>query len=408
MKILQINKFFYIKGGTDRYFFEVVKLLRNHGHRVASFSMQDKRNIKSRWSKYFVSNISFEDTEIRGSIYKIIRMIYSVEARRKISVLLDIWKPDIAHLHSIYHHLSPSILIELKKRNIPIVQTLHDYHLISPNHSLFHKRQVCEITKPDRFYKALFHKCVKDSFLATGAEILEKYIHKYLGWEKNNIDYFLVPSEFMKNKLIEYNLPEEKLIHLPNFVNYHNFRRVSQKEEYILYFGRLSSEKGLMFLLHALSNLPNIKLKIIGSGPEMNSLRDECRVLKLQNIEFLGFKEGKSLVEIIENCKFSILPSLWYENCPISVLESSILEKPVIASKIGGIQEMIKDSYNGFLFEPGNIEDCREKILKLWNNTALCRKMGKNAREYVEKNFGPEEHYRKLMEIYQMAIKKHL
>src|SRR3989344_3962614 len=177
MKILQINKFFYVRGGTSRYFFEVSSLLKSHGHEIAFFSMLDKHNFKSNWSKYFVSNISFDKIKFYQYPQIILRTLYSIEARKKITLLLDNFKPDIAHIHSIYHQISPSILLELKKRNIPIVQTLHDYHLISPNHTLFHNGRICEITKKRNYWKAIFHRCVKQSYSASFLESVEQYLH---------------------------------------------------------------------------------------------------------------------------------------------------------------------------------------------------------------------------------------
>src|SRR3989344_6561866 len=171
MKILQINKFYHIHGGTDRYFFEVSKLLKKHNHKVAFFSTEDKKNNKTKWSKFFVENFSFDKTNINNFFRLFPNYIFSLSAYNKINQLLDYFQPDLVHLHSIYHHLTPSILIALKNRNIPIVQTVEDYHLVSPNYNLFHDGGICEITKPNKFHKSAFHKCVKGSYLYSFAEV---------------------------------------------------------------------------------------------------------------------------------------------------------------------------------------------------------------------------------------------
>lgn len=407
MKILQINKFFFVNGGSSRCFFEVSKALRLYGHKVAYFSMINPNKQNSEWSKYFVSIITYEKLDIRRLPSILVRMFYSFEARKKISRLLDEFKPDIAHSHNIYHHISPSIIFEIKRRKIPIIQTLHDYHLIAPNYNLFHDNKICEITKPNIFYKALFHKCVKNSYFFSLAEVIEKYFHHWLGWERNYIDYFIAPSMFMRKKLIEYGLPKEKIIHLPHFIDSTKYKPNYEIGNYILYFGRLSPEKGIKYLIQVMKLLPKIKLIIAGRGSQEQELRMMNQELGNKNVEFVGFQEGARLKKLIAGSRFTILPSVWFENSPNSILESYACGKPVLGSRIGGIPEILHNMVNGIFFEPGNEDDLADKIDTLWNNPALCKKLGKNAREYVEKNFGPEEHYECLMDIYKKAINLH-
>lgn len=407
MKILQINKFHYVEGGTEKYYLELSKLLERHNNEVAYFSMDDNKNLPSTLSKYFVSNISFREVDLKSGFKFLKRMIYSNEAVRKINKLLDQFHPDIAHIHNIYNHISPSILPEIKKRGIPIVQTVHDYHQLAPNRNLFHDGKICEVTKPDKYYKALLHRCVKGSYLATFANIITLYIHRMFGLYNNNVDYFIAPSMFVKNLLIEYGFNPKKIIYLPNFVDIDDSVTTgnsSNVQKYILYFGRFSVEKGLIFLLKVAKNLPNINFKLVGRGPQEEILRNITKKKRLRNVEFLDHRESKRLNPIISDSYFTILTSIWYENLPNSILESFILGKPVIASNIGGIPEVIENDSTGFLFETGNTEDCISKIKKLWNNPYLVKKMGENARSYVKKRFNPERHHKQLMNIYKKAI----
>lgn len=404
MKILQINKFFYIRSGASRYFFELSKLLKSHSHDISYFSMQDERNQKSDWSRYFVSNISFEKVEFRNFPRIFTRMFYSFEARRNISKLLDEYQPDIAHIHSIYHQISPSIILELKKRKIPIVQTLHDYHIISPNHTLYHDGKVCEITKKREYYKAIYHKCVKNSYMASLTEVLEQYLHYLSGVYFKNIDTFIAPSNFMTNKLLEYGIPKSKLITLYNFCDYREYEPHFESGENILFFGRLSSEKGLDFLFKVMEELPNIKLMIVGQGSMENDLKYYKKNKRLKNISLLGYKTDKELKTIIYKCKFVILPSVTYDIFPTSIMEAFASGKPVIGSRIGGIPELIKDGFNGFLFNTNDKNDCKEKINKLWKYPKTCYRFGKNARDYLETNLSPENHYKKLLNIYKKVI----
>lgn len=410
MKILQINKFHYIEGGTERYYLELSKVLERHGHEIAHFSMQDPRNFKSKWSKYFVSNLSFRNVDYRLGLKIIGRMIYSIEAKKKINELLDSFTPNIVHIHNIYNHISPSILPEIKKRNIPIVQTIHDYHLIAPNKNLFHGEKICEITKKNVYYKAIFHRCIKNSYSASFLTAITMYIHRFSKIYLDNIDHFLTPSKFIKQKLIEYGFNAEKITVIPNFITIDgNIKKesIKIKKNYILYIGRLSSEKGLDFLLEIVRKLPNIHFKIAGTGPQESQLRKKSKKYGLKNIFFLGYQPEWRRKWLIKNSYFSIFPSLWYEGFGLVVLESNVYGKPLIASRIGGISEVIEDKITGLLFEPGNINDCIEKILTMWKNTKLVRELGKNARVRVFQDFNERAHYNRLMQVYQAVMKKY-
>ncbi|MEK7072270.1 MAG: glycosyltransferase family 4 protein, partial [Patescibacteria group bacterium] len=372
--------------------------------------MHEEINKNTKWSKYFVSYVSFKNINLNNGLNVISRMIYSLEARKKLSYLLDNFTPDIAHVHNIYHQISPSIISELKKRNIPIIHTVGDYHLISPHHNnLFHNGNICEVTKKHRYYNAIIHKCVKNSYIASFVEVLEQYIHWVLGLYTKNVDYYISPSTFLKHKLIEHGFPESKLLILPYFIESKKYDVNFSKKSYVLYFGRLSPEKGLRFLLTVMKFLPHIQLKVIGKGSEGEVLKMIVKKENIQNIQIIDqFIPEYLLRRFLNKSAFVILPSISMETFGISILESFASGKPIVASRIGAIPETIKDGYNGFLFESGNVDDCAEKISKLWNNPTLCKKMGKNARKYVEKNFSSEEHYKKLMNIYKKAIELHI
>lgn len=406
MNILQVNKFFYIRDGTSRYFFNVSELLRKYGHVVSFFSMKHPKNKPCRQSKYFVSNISFEKNKLSDPLKIVTRIFYSFEARNQIKKLLDKMNIDIAHIHSIYHHISPSILVEIKKRKIPIVMTVHDYHLIAPNYLLFHNGKICEVTKPSKYYKALFHKCVRNSYIASLAEFIEKYINNLFNWERNLIDIFITPTNFVKGKLIEYGFSKDKIVVLPLFIDYKNYKPNYHPGKYILYFGGLYEQKGVEFLIKVMENLPKIPCLIVGDGSERNRLQNIIKKEKINNVELLGHIEDSKLIELVSNSCFTVMPSKWFEGFGLVNLEAHACGKPVVASQIGGIPDVVEDGVTGFLFKPGSIEDCMEKIQKIWNNPSLVKKMGRNAREKTERDFSPEDHYKKLLEIYQLATKK--
>lgn len=409
MKILQIHRYFHIEGGAERYFFEISRLLTNQGHKVAFFSMKDERNINSRWNSYFVRNISLNDQNVISRLRLIERLFLGTEVKNKLNQLLDEFEPEIVHLHDLNIFITPLILQVLNKRNIPIVQTVHDNQVLAfPGASLFHDGKICEITRKRKYYKAIIHNCVPGSRLFTALYVSAQYLYQLLNLY-NYIDYFITPSYFLGKKLVEYGFDKNKIYHLPYFVNSNkkiqiNFKNV--KQDYILFFGRLVPEKGIQILIEAVKFLSHVKLIIAGTGDKryIKELKKQSR--KIGVVEFTGFQNGYKLNNLIKKCRFTVLPSLWCENLPNSILESFTFGKPVIASDIGGIPEIVKDGYNGFLVQPGNVEDLAEKINKVWHNPSLCKKIGRNAREYVEKNFGPKEHYKKLMDVYKKAMHK--
>lgn len=402
MRVLQINKYHHIEGGAERYYLGLSNLLKKKGLEVAHFSMHNPKNEQSNWEKYFVSNISFKSVSPRNGWKILGRMIYSFEAKNKIGKLLDVFRPDIVHIHGIYYHISPSILLEIKKRKIPVVYTLHDYHLLTPNITFFHDGKICEITKKNNFYKAVLHKCVKDSYFASFLAATTLQIHRAFNIYKKNVDYFIAPSLFMKNKTIEYGFDPEQILHLPNFVECSK-KKTKSKGDYVLFFGKISEQKGLSLFIELARKLPNINFKIAGSGSDESFFKNKVKSYGLKNIFFLGFLPQNKLQRVISGSSFTIAPSLWYENQPYSILESFTFEKPVVASRIGGIPELVEDGKNGILFEPGNVKECSEKVTRLWANPKLVKKMGIYARQKVKRDFNPEEHYNKLLEIYKKA-----
>lgn len=406
MRILQVNKYHYIAGGAEKYYFDLSNLLSQKGHTVAHFSMRSPENTKSKWSKYFVSNLSFNNVTVKNGWSVLTKMAYSPESRQKIGLLIDEFRPDLVHLHNIYFHISPSILLELKKRSIPVVMTLHDYNLITPNVTFFHGGKICEISRKRKFYRTIFHRCVKNSYFASFLAASALQIHRSLRMYEGCVDAFIAPSLFMKKKMTEYGFDAGKIYHLPNFVSFQKKKNL-HKGEYVFYFGSFYEHKGVHLLLKAAQALPEISFKIAGDGPEERNLKRLAGRLKLKNVDFLGRLDSGNLSGIIGGSAFCVIPSLWYENLPYSVLESFAKGKPVVASRIGGIPELVKDGKNGFLFEPGNVDELSEKIRFLWERPGAIMKMGNTAQRVAEDKYNSELHYDKLMKIYKEVLSKY-
>jgi len=411
VKILQINKFYHQKGksgGTGRYLLSLIDLLKKHNHQIQVFATKDKNCLPSIYSPYFVEEQDFSQPKLSSKIIlKGIKFIYSFEAKRKIEKLIKDEKPDLAHLHNIYHHITPSILPVLKKYNIPVVQTLHDFHLISPNYSLYSEKSgVHEECSHGKYWKAIIHKCIKNSRMAGILVIIRMYFEKLSGIYLKNVDSFLAPSNFLRQKYIENGFPVNKIIFLRPFIDLKKYKPKFSSGNYVLYFGRIHSQKGVRLLLEAASQLPNIYFKIVGTGKEKESLLALVEERELKNIEIIGPQYGNVLKNTIRNAAFVVVPSLSYENAPFVALEAFALGKPVIASNLGGLPELIKHKSTGLLFKAGDVEDLKEKILSLSPYPCLIRTMGVQARLFMEKNFSPEKHYQDLMNIYKKALQR--
>lgn len=402
MKILQINKFYYLKGGSERHVFSLSRLLREAGYEVVPFAMADENNEITPYSRYFSRPVSLENFNLKN----IFKLFYNREAAKKLEELIKSERPDIAHLHNISGQLSSSVINVLKKYNIPIVQTLHDYKLICPNYKLFSGGKACYKCRGGKYYNCLFNKCVKDSYLKSLLATLEAYYcRRKDAYEK--IDLFIAPSRFMKDICLSFGIAEEKIKTLNNFIVKPApvLRKEISSEPYLLYYGRLAEEKGIEVLVRAIAlTEEKIKLKIIGAGLDFRKIKNLIEELKLANrIEMLGPKYGEELNNYIVNSVAVVIPSIWPENFPYVVLETMSLGKPVIASAVGGLKEMVRDGENGFLFEPESVKNLALAIDKLLR--ADKEKLSRAALLSSEK-YGPKAYFSEIMKIYQSLIDK--
>lgn len=407
MKILHINKYFYLKGGAERCFFEWGNYLESKGHKVIPFSMKHVRNYRSTYDSFFSSQIDFNSQYGILNKFKIgLRSIYSIEARRNLSRLIKETKPDIAHIHSICYQLTSSVLFVLKEYKIPIIQTAHEYKHICPNQRLLNSytQNKCEACKGGKYYMSVVNRCIKGSVSQSFVGFAEAYLNDFLKAREKCINTIITPSLFLKRKLIEFSINKTNITNIPNFIVTNDYVPSYSFSNYIVYFGHLSEMKGIRTLITAMSFIRKAKLLVVGEGELRNELEEIVSKTKLDNVDFIGYKQGDELKEIIRNSMFVVVPSEWYENFPYSVLESLALGKPVIGSSIGGIPEMIDDGVNGFLFRSGDVEDLTSKIKFLIDNKQLLPGMGRKARQKVENKFNVELHYKALMNIYDKAL----
>ncbi|KAA3657350.1 MAG: glycosyltransferase family 1 protein [Calditrichaeota bacterium] len=404
-----IDKYYFIKGGAERYYFELTKVLEAHGHKVIPFSMQHPENFETEYSDYFVPKIEFNGLsptqKLRQTPDILERIIYSRKAKKAVTKLIEKTKPDIAHLHMIDHQLSPSILHAFRDAGVPVIQTCHQYKLVCPSYRLFvmHKNQICERCIDGDYYHAISQKCLKNSRSASAVVTVESYIHK---WMKiyDHIDLFHVPSRFLGEKLIEGGFPKEKIWHNFYTINLDDYPFHPEYKDYCLYFGRLSEEKGIQTLLRAMQHAKKTKLLVAGDGPYRPHLEHLKTELGLDNVTFLGNKGGTELVDLVQNARFIVVPSEWYDNSPLVIYEAFSMGKPAIVSTMGGMPELVDDGINGFHFEAGNKTELAEKISTLWQDDALVSKFSKNARYKADNEFSPDAHYKNIIQIYENLV----
>lgn len=408
MKILSINKYFYPRGGSENSFFSRNEALRRHGHTVIEFSMKHPWNCKSDYEDFFISEIDYVSKKVGDKIHSAFSLLYSFKARRKLEELIRKTRPDIANLHNIYHQFSPSIFHTLKENKIPIILTLHDYKVVCGCYSLFCNGRICEACKQGRHYNCFLNKCVKGSRTRSFVNTLEMYLHHKMLHIYDLVDVFISPSSFLIDKIKEMGF-KGRAVHLFNCVDVEKYQpQYSWKDDSIVYFGRLSAEKGLGTLIRAMESFPDVTLKIIGEGPLRTELESLTKKLGLRNIEFLGYKTGDYLNNEIINSMFLVLPSEWYENNPRSVIEGFALGKPTIGARIGGIPELVQNEKTGLTFEPRNVEDLKSKICRMLRNKDMIIEMGKNGRKFVEEGLNYDRHYEKFIRICNELLNKNV
>jgi len=413
MNILFLNNYHYIRGGSERVFFGEMDLLRANGQKVQSFARAHADDVSCETASFFPPHIETESVSLSWRGLKTFReILYSTTARTALKKLLLSFRPDIVHAHNIYGRLTSAVLDLLRAEQIPVVMTLHDYKLICPSYKLMRNHRVCEDCRGGRYYMAIKNRCHKNSAAASAAYALESGFNDWLGKYRKNIRFFIAPSRFLKNKLIDFGWDAEQIVYVPNFVdpaeqeqNGSSADNADKAGNYFLYFGRLSQEKGVEDLVRAFMRLPDnaVRLRIAGDGP----LKSELTTLAAQDarISFEGYLSGNRLRDMISGARAVVVPSKWYENAPLSILEAMAAGKPIIGAAIGGIPEMVRDNVTGYLFAPGDLADLTNKmqvVLQAPPENLVI--MGRAARNAVASEFNPRTHYDQLMAVYARAL----
>lgn len=409
MNILIVNTFHFFGGGDSTYTFNLADMLQQKGHEVAFFAMQDGRNLPDPNSDFFVNHIDFKELNQSKSIFtgfKVAsRVIYSRETRKKFAKVLDRFQPDIVHLQNIHGHIGPSVIFEAKKRNLPVVWTLHDYKMVCPNNhfSIDTTGEICEACRRNKYYQAIIKRCKKGSILASIMASIEAYAHRLMHL-RERVDLFLTPSVFLRTKLLESGFSPSRVVHLPLFLPDEMFHGNIKDKGYLLFMSKLDPIKGIFPLLEACARVP--KVNFIFAGCVEETVERHVQQVLPKNANYVGMKHGNELRKLLLGARAVILPSLWYENQPFTITEAFATGKPVIASDLGGMTELVQHDERGLLVQPGNVNALVEAIQLINRHPEKTRQMGRKAQDYARKEHGAKNHYQRLMQIYNNIIER--
>ena len=402
MKILMVNKFLYPRGGSESYMLYLAEHLKKIGHEIQFFGMYDENNTVGNESGLYTQNMDFHSKGLSRFLYPF-KIVYSFEAKKKIMQVIDDFKPDIVHMNNINFQLTPSIIYGIKKKGIPLVQTVHDYQMICPNHLLynFDKNIPCEKCTQGSHLNCIKNKCIHASKIKSIIGVIEAKFYSLLKTYKK-VDLFVCPSNFLENKLIsskEYYKGKTKTIH--NFINKEKFSgNAGETDSYIVYVGRLSKEKGIENIKGAAKLLPEYNFIIAGNGPDEYMLKD------IPNVKLAGFLSGDELTSLMAKAKVLLLPSVCYENCPLSILEAHALGVPVVTMNSGGMAELVKNGVTGTLVDESTPEGIAVKLKETLENEDYYNKLKENCKNEKDNILSVESYAEILIEEYEKLVKR--
>jgi glycosyltransferase involved in cell wall biosynthesis len=401
VRLLNVNSYHYRRGGSDAVYLDHAALFESRGHDIAYFSMRHPMNLASPWDRFFVEELEFGgDYSLLEKLRMASKVVYSFESQRKLGALLDTFEADIAHLHCIYHHLSPSILPTLKQRGVRTVMTAHDLKLACPAYKMMNAEGICEKCRTGSVVNVVKNRCIKGSLAASAIVAVESGLQRYMDTYRRHLDAVVAPSRFFKAKLCEWGWPEEKIHYVPNFVDPGAVPNKSASGPYFLYFGRLAPEKGVSTLIQAAARAGST-LVLAGTGPEEERLRGVADKLNA-DVTFVGFVAGDPLRKLVRDARAVVLPSEWYENAPMSLLEAFSQQTPCIGARIGGIPELIEEDVNGMTFRSADVDELTESLARFASFSETRRhEMGLAARQMVVERFSRDRYIDGMTTVYR-------
>jgi len=402
MKIVLANNYYFLRGGSERVLFDDQRALAAAGHDVRPFAPFDERNNAANSAAFFPHLTDYSTARGLGLAQAAINLVYSTSAGKAFAAFLDDFRPDLIHCHNIYGRLTTAVLDEAKRRRIPVVMTVHDQKLTCPAYLGLRQGEPCQLCQDGKYWRCLRWKCHKQSTGASLVYTIESYFNRF-GEKYDAISRFMCPSRFMQAALIDSGIAKERTAHHSNALPVDEYIPKFEPGEYVLYAGRLSAEKGLMTMLEAFDRT-SIPLRIAGTGPLEAEVRNWIDSHSVP-VQMEGFCDGARLAELYRNSAFVVVPSEWYENASMSILESLAYGKPVLAADIGGNPELVADHEVGRLFPFRNARELSEIARQMWSDKNELRAMGQRARRMAEHCYSQEHRISELLAIYDEVTK---
>jgi glycosyltransferase involved in cell wall biosynthesis len=399
MRILVVNKFFWPKGGSERVMFDLIDGYRAAGHEVVPFAMRSERNVGSPHERHFVPEVDYGRLSALGAVRAGLRAVWSGEARKRIVGLVREVRPHVAHLHNFHHQLSPSIVDGLATESVPAVHTLHDYQVICPNYLLYTEGAPCERCRGGRFHEAVRHRCVRGSRAASAVAAADLAFHRWRGTLEKGIAAFVSPSRFLRDKLVEFGVSPDRVRVVPNGLDPGDIEPADAPGRGFLYAGRLAREKGVGTLVDAVGRAEGLRLTVAGTGPEEKALRRRAEEIAPERIRFVGHLGRDELLATVRAARAVVMPSEWYENAPMSALEALASGVPVVATRLGGLPEMVRDGETGLLVAPGDPDGLGAALRRLEDDSGLAAQLGRRGREVVETEYTRSEQVATMLDL---------
>lgn len=377
--------------GDDIVFKKEKELLKSHGHDVIGLNP---------------SNDQFNKSNFFQKALIALQAPWSFSSFKKVKEIISKEKPDIVHIHNIFPFLSPSMYYAANAAQTSVIQTLHDFRFLCPMAFFMRGGVICEECKHGSSLRSIRYGCFKDSFVQTIPVALMIELHRKLNTFKKKIDHYICLTESQKEIYLSAGFDDNKISIKPNFIEDTSATNENILGEYAVFIGRIGEEKGVKPLINAWKYLQDFQLKIVGDGPKLGEYKKYADNLGLKSIEFMGYKEHNECMAILDKARFLIMPSIWYETFGLTIVEAFSHKKPVVASRLGAMADIVDDGRTGLLFKAGGPEDMAKKVKWLWDDPEKCIQMGENARKEYEERYTPEINYESLMNIYNEAIER--